>query len=115
MPTPSLQKPDSQLHAHLEKKFKPARERIVSSMLGQDEFGNDPVEKSYEQMTTSELHLLVEGLVVRLNLFASEYPSFLPQAVRAIMEHDNLSASDKSTMETYCKLFELDWRGDQNS
>ncbi len=32
--------------------------------------------------------------------------------IRAIQEHKNLAASDKSMIDTYCRLFELDWRGD---
>ena len=28
------------------------------------------------------------------------------------MEHANLANSDRSMLDTYCKLFELDWRGD---
>mmetsp|Transcript_18532 Transcript_18532/g.24890 ORF Transcript_18532/g.24890 Transcript_18532/m.24890 type:complete len:92 (-) Transcript_18532:64-339(-) len=28
------------------------------------------------------------------------------------MEHKNLAVSDRSMLGTYCKLFELDWRGD---
>lgn len=28
------------------------------------------------------------------------------------MEHRNLAESDRSMLDTYCKLFELDWRGD---
>jgi hypothetical protein len=30
------------------------------------------------------------------------------------MEHPNLMNADRSTMETYCKMFELDWRGDRD-
>ena len=30
------------------------------------------------------------------------------------MEHDNLSRFDRSTLDTYCTIFELDWRGDRN-
>ena len=30
------------------------------------------------------------------------------------MEHPNLLNSDRSTMETYSKMFELDWRGDRD-
>jgi hypothetical protein len=50
--------------------------------------------------------------VPRLNLFNREYPKFLPQAVKAIMEHQNLARSDRETLDCYCKMFELDWRGD---
>jgi len=49
---------------------------------------------------------------VRLGLFQNKYPSFLPQAVKAILEHENLANSDRFMIDTYCKLFELDWRGD---
>ena len=30
------------------------------------------------------------------------------------MEHPNLNVSDRNTMETYCKIFDLDWRGDRS-
>lgn len=29
------------------------------------------------------------------------------------MEHPNLLRSDRHILEVYCKMFELDWRGDQ--
>ena len=29
------------------------------------------------------------------------------------MEHPSLANSDRNTLETYCTLFELDWRGDK--
>ena len=81
-------------------------------MLSTDEFGESRVPKAYSELTTRELHLLVESLSVRLNLFSQKYPAFLPQVVRAVMEHENLAGSDRSMLDTYCKLFELDWRGD---
>ena len=28
------------------------------------------------------------------------------------MEHNNLARSDRETLDTYCKMFELDWRAD---
>lgn len=34
--------------------------------------------------------------------------------MRAIHEHENLLATDRETLRTYCKLFELDWRGDEH-
>lgn len=56
--------------------------------------------------------MLVESLAIRLNLFKKEYPVFVPHVVKAIMEHPSLAKADRTTMETYCRLFELDWRGD---
>ena len=29
------------------------------------------------------------------------------------MEHPNLANADRAMMETFCKLFEVDWRGDR--
>jgi len=58
--------------------------------------------------------MLVESLVVRLNLFNQKYPAFLPQVVKAIMEHPNLSNFDRANLDTYCTVFELDWRGDRS-
>ena len=107
-------KPDSSLNLLVEKDIKPAREQLVASMLVTDEFGNEIPSKSYEQLSTKELNLLTENIVVRLNLFKNKYPAFLPQAVRAIMEHPNISRTDRSALETYCTLFELDWRGDRH-
>jgi len=45
-------------------------------------------------------------------LFQGEYPGFLPHAVKGIMENPNLTRSDRATLDAYCKLFSLDWRGD---
>jgi hypothetical protein len=77
-----------------------------------DEHGN-PIEKHYRDLNSKELHQLVESLSIRFYLFNYEYPSFLPQAVRAIMEHPNLLKSDKDMLDSYCRMFELDWRGDK--
>lgn len=81
-------------------------------MFISDEF-NVEKNKSYGDLTTQELHLLSESLCVRLNLFNQKYPAFLPQVVFAMMHHPNLSLSDRATLDSYCTLFELDWRGDR--
>lgn len=78
-----------------------------------DEFGAAK-SKTYDSLTTKELHMLIESLCVRLNLFNQKYPAFLPQVVQALMEHPNLARSDRSHLDTYCVLFELDWRGDRH-
>jgi hypothetical protein len=70
--------------------------------------------KKYGSLTTKELNMLVESLVVRLNMFSQKYPAFLPQVVKAIMEHPNLSNFDRANLDTYCTVFELDWRGDRS-
>ena len=83
-------------------------------MLTTDEFGNSHAAKKYEELTSAELHMLVESMSVRLNLFNNQYPSFLPHVTKAILEHPNLANSDRSTLTTFCSLFELDWKGDSS-
>ena len=61
-----------------------------------------------------QLHSLVESLCVRLHLFAGDYPVFVAPAVKAIMEHKNLQRTDRATLDSFCKMFELDWRGDHS-
>ena len=56
---------------------------------------------------------MVEAMCPRLNLFGRQYPNFMPQAVRGIMEHPNLRRSDRSTLDSYTRMFKLDWRCDQ--
>mmetsp|Transcript_31265 Transcript_31265/g.47855 ORF Transcript_31265/g.47855 Transcript_31265/m.47855 type:complete len:94 (+) Transcript_31265:4948-5229(+) len=36
----------------------------------------------------------------------------MPQAVKGVMEHPNLRPSDFSKLDTFSRMFELDWRGD---
>ena len=36
----------------------------------------------------------------------------MPQVIKAVQEHPNLANSDYNQLAAYCKLFELDWRGD---
>ena len=96
----------------MDKKPKAAREALVGKMLTKDEFGNSAPLKRYEELTSSELHMLVESLSIRLNLFNNKYPTFVPQTAKAILEHPNLANSDRSTLTTFCSLFELDWKGD---
>ena len=82
-------------------------------MLETDEFGNKAPEKSYADLTTNELSRITESVVARLHLLNGEYPAFMPQAVRAVMEHPNLSHADFDQVNTFAKMFELDWRGDR--
>ena len=117
VPTPDLEKADAEIQKLIEKKFKPAREKLVAQMLANDSHGNkNKTEwtKDYNDLTADELHSMAEGLAVRLNLFDGNYPAFLPQVVRGIMEHKNLRNSDRSVLETYCTLFKLDWQGDNS-
>ena len=85
----------------------------MSKLLIADDHGN-PIDKQYKDLTSRELNAIVENLCVRLYLFNYEYPRFLPQIVKAIIEHPNLLTSDKDHLDTYCKMFELDWRGDRS-
>ena len=112
LPSPELAKSDQSLYEQFDAPLKKARESLTSKMLLTDEFGNQAAKKTYNQLTTRELHLLTESLCVRMNLFQKKYPAFLPQVIKAIQEHPNLSNSDYNKLCAYCKLFELDWRGD---
>jgi len=77
-----------------------------------DEYGNK-LNKEYKDLTSRELHIIAENLAVRMYMFNYDYPSFLPQAIQAIIEHPNAQQSDKDLLNTYCKLFELDWKGEK--
>ena len=112
LPPANLRKSDSELHAEYDKSYKNARERLVAKFLVADEHGN-AINKEYKDLTSRELGVISENLTVRLYLFNYEYPNFLPQAIKAVMEHPNLHKSDRDLLDTYCKLFELDWRGDK--
>jgi len=96
----------------MDKPLKKARESLIGSMLTTDEFNQDRPKKAYSELTTHELHLLTESLCCRLNLFQNKYPAFVPQVIKGIQEHKNLANSDRYMLDSYCKLFELDWRGD---
>lgn len=37
----------------------------------------------------------------------------MPQAVKGVIEHPNLSNVDRQKLDTFSKMFELDWRGDR--
>lgn len=93
-----------------ERRTKPAREAVLAKIANLNDSAKK--QKSYEELTTRDLHLIVEAMCPRLNLFNREYPVFLPHAVRAIIEHPNLARSDRMTMDSYSKIFKLDWRGD---
>ena len=91
-------------------KLKRARESLVSKFL----ITSDSNQRAYKDLTTVELGLISEAIAVRLHLFNGEYPEFMPQAVRAVFEHPNLSKVDYEKLNTFTKMFELDWRGDQS-
>lgn len=109
MPPKHLQQTDQQLFARYDKKLKKAREQLVAKMVN----NGDGKQKKYEDLTSLELHGLAENLAIRLYNFDYDYPKFLPQTIKAIMEHKNLNVVDKHLLESYCRIFELDWRGDQ--
>lgn len=113
LPPNSMKKSDSEIFAQVDKKLKVAREKIVAKMLDTDEFGNKTQPKAYKDLTTVELSRIAESVCVRLNLFQGEYPAFMPQAVKAILEHPNLTKSDYNKLDTFAKMFELDWRSDR--
>jgi len=95
LPTPTLAKSDQALFAKYDAPLKKARESLLGQILTIDEFGKDRLNKAYGELTSRELHLLIESLCVRLNLFQQKYPAFLPQVVKAVMEHPNLANSDR--------------------
>jgi hypothetical protein len=94
LPPKAFQKSDEELFAYNDGKLKKAREQLVSKFLMTDEFGNKAPQKAYGDLTTAELSQIAESLSVRLHLFKGEYPAFMPQAVKAVMEHPNISQSD---------------------
>ena len=113
LPPADLKHPDQAIFAKLEAPRKKARESLASRLLVADEHGN-PIEKEYDELTSRELHVLVENLCLRLYLFNYEYPSFVPQVIRAVKEHPLLLKSDSDQLDLYCRMFELDWRGDRS-
>ena len=64
-------------------------------------------------MTSVELSTIAQNLAVRLNMFNYEYPTFLTEVIKGVLEHPNLMNSDRAHLETFCKMFEVDWRGDK--
>ena len=69
LPTKDLNKSDEELYRKFDGPRKKARESLVSTMFVSDEFGVEK-NKTYDTLTTGELHMLVESLCVRLNLFS---------------------------------------------
>jgi len=111
-PTASLKKSDQELNSQIDAPMRIAREKLASKLLIADEFGN-PIDKEYKDLTSRELHSLTENLCLRMYLFNYDYPAFLPQVVKAVVEHPSLCRSDKDQLDLYCRMFELDWRGDR--
>lgn len=112
LPPKHLQKSDFELNEIIDSKLKKARESLVAKLLEREE-AQGSTKKEYLDLTTADLSKITEQLVIRLGLFNGEYPAFVPQLVRAVMEHPNLSRVEYSKISTFCQMFELDWRGDQ--
>lgn len=112
MPPANLKKTEQELFAEYDKPLKAARERLVAQLLTADEHGN-PIKKQYKDLTSRELSVISENIAIRLYLFNYEYPSFVPHMVKGVMEHPNLQKADKNMLNAYCRMFELDWKGDQ--
>lgn len=60
--------------------MKKAREKIVSKLLMKDEYGNE-IKKEYKDLTSKELHTIVENVAVRMYMFNYDYPKFFSHAV----------------------------------
>lgn len=114
MPPAAMRKTDSELNALIDSKLKRARQKMVTQFLVTDEFGTKSKKKEYNDLTTGELKMISESICVRMNLFDGKYPAFVPQAVKAVMEHPNLASSDRSKLDAFSTIFELDWRGDRD-
>ena len=115
LPNAALQKPDQDLHAQIDAPLKAARERLAAKLLIADEHGNPlDTSKEYSKLTSKELHSLSENLCLRLYLFNYKYPAFVPQVIKAVREHPSLLNSDADQLDLYCRMFELDWRGDSS-
>ena len=95
----------------VDSKLKKARESLVAKLLERDAPGS--TKKEYLDLTTADMSRIADQLVIRLGLFNGEYPAFVPQLVRAVIEHPNLPRADYSKINTFCQMFELDWRGDR--
>lgn len=78
LPPKSLQKPDAQLHKIIDRDLKRAREKLVSKLLTQDEFGNELRAREYSDLSTRDLSRIAESICVRLHLFNGQYPEFMP-------------------------------------
>jgi hypothetical protein len=93
--------------------LKSARERLVLKVLRNEFYSAEEVkERRYQDLSTKELSVISEALCIRLGLFNGKFPSFMPHLVRAVMEHPNLPQTEFSKLDSFCKIFELDWRGD---
>lgn len=114
LPPKALQKSDAELHKIVDRDLKKAREALLGKLLTQDEFGNEVSAKGYNDLTTRDLSRIAESISVRLHIFNGEYPEFMPQTVKAILEHPNLSMVDYDKLNTFSRMFELDWRGDRS-
>jgi len=100
-PPANLKKTEQDLFQQYDKPLKAARERLVAQLLTADEHGN-PIKKNYTDLTSRDLSVIAENVCVRLYLFNYEYPSFVPQMVKALVEHPNLLKSDQNLLRTYC-------------
>lgn len=115
LPTNEMKLSDFEIQKRTLKNERKAREMIVLNMLPQNSnIGEKWRKTDYKQLSSRDLHQITEALSVRLHALDKEYPAFLPHAVLAIMEHPNLAKNDRYHLESYCKMFELDWRMDSH-
>lgn len=48
-------------------------------------------------------------------MFNGNYPAFMSHTVQAILEHPNISRVEFDKLDTFSRMFELDWRGDRST
>jgi hypothetical protein len=68
--------------------------------------------KDYKEINESDLNEFVNGLCSRMLLFGKDFPSFLPYLVSEVVNHPSINLFDKEQLESYCDMFEMQWRED---
>jgi len=100
LPPVNFNKSDKMIWEEKEKKDAVRRRKALEAMAS----------RNYEDITRSDLTLIVNKLCKRMYLFDGEYPQLIIDLVKELREHPNITITDKQMLETYGEIFDLNWK-----
>jgi replication initiation and membrane attachment protein DnaB len=100
LPPVNFNKSDKMIWEEKEKKNAERRRKALEAIT----------KRKYEDITRSDLTLLVNKLCKRMYLFDSEYPQLIIDIVKELRVHPNITQTDKQMLETYAEIFDLNWK-----
>jgi hypothetical protein len=97
LPPKHLKMSDKKLFEEIDRNHEKARRGLISKLAK-----NTP----YSDITSFQVHELSEGICKRMALFDGNFPAFLPHLFKGLINHPNISATDKDVSIIHVNLLD---------